>query len=171
MALSQNNAPWLRHILQTLHKNGASIRTILCKIEEVISNGYKPHGYDQDEADLTLLIYHVGGANLLTTLNQRLCLPSVCTIRHHTLSVQMTPTIGPISSKTIKKNIHTIAIEPHTHAAQTVLRGVSILTDEIALNEAGTYHLAQNGVGGLCWKHAGNAYPFLDTYESTEQLA
>ena len=56
MALSQNNAPWLQHILQTLHKNGASVRTILCKIKEAISNGYKPCGYDQDEADLVLRI-------------------------------------------------------------------------------------------------------------------
>ena len=95
MALSQNDAPWLWHILQTLHKNGASIHTILCRIEEAVTNGYKPRGYDQDESDLALLIYRVGGTNLLTALGQRLCLPSVHTVRHNTSSIQMTPTIGP----------------------------------------------------------------------------
>ena len=171
MALSQNDAPWLWHILQTLHKNGASIRTILCRIEEAVANGYKPRGYDQDESDLALLIYHVGGANLLTALGQRLCLPSVRTVRHNTSSIQMTPTIGPITSDTIVKNICMIAIEPRALAGQAPQCGVSLLTDKIALNEAATYHLVQNGVGGCCWKHAGNAYPFLDTYESAEQLA
>ncbi|KIO02069.1 hypothetical protein M404DRAFT_28042 [Pisolithus tinctorius Marx 270] len=43
--------------------------------------------------------------------------------------------------------------------------------DEIVLEEAAMYHPAENRVGGYCWKHAGNIYPFLDTYESAEQLA
>ncbi|KAI6008633.1 hypothetical protein PISMIDRAFT_690710 [Pisolithus microcarpus 441] len=169
MALSQSDVPWLRHILQTLHKNGASIRTILRRIEDAIANGYRPHSYNQDELDLALLIYRVGGGNLLSALNQRLCLPTTRTLRPST--VKVTPTIGPISCASIAKNIQTVAIEPRLTAGLTALRGVSLLTDEISLEEAATYHPAENGVGGYCWKHAGNIYPFLDNYESAEQLA
>ncbi|KIJ10241.1 hypothetical protein PAXINDRAFT_86340, partial [Paxillus involutus ATCC 200175] len=73
MALSQCDTPWLQHILHTLLKNGASIQTILRRIEDAVVNGYNSHSYNQAEFDLALLVYCVGGANLLTALNQRLC--------------------------------------------------------------------------------------------------
>ncbi|KIJ09004.1 hypothetical protein PAXINDRAFT_88080 [Paxillus involutus ATCC 200175] len=171
MALSQCDAPWLQHILHTLLKNGASIQTILHRIEDAVVNGYNPHSYNQAEFDLALLVYRVGGANLLTALNQRLCLPAVRTVRNNTLSIKITPTIGSITSETTAQNIRSVIIEPHAQSGQTTLRGVSLLTDETALEEAATYHPAQNGVGGLCWKHAGVVYPYLDTYDSAEQLA
>ncbi|KAI6109750.1 hypothetical protein F5141DRAFT_1063906 [Pisolithus sp. B1] len=79
--------------------------------------------------------------------------------------------IGPITCGSIAKNIRMVAIEPCLAAGLTTLHGVSLLTDETALKEAATYHPTENGVGGYCWKHAGNIYPFLDTYESAEQLA
>ncbi|KIJ09541.1 hypothetical protein PAXINDRAFT_87327, partial [Paxillus involutus ATCC 200175] len=171
MALSQSDAPWLRHILQTLHKNGASIHAILRRIEDAIANGYKPRGYSQDEIDLSILIYRVGGSNLLSALNQRLCLPAVRTICNGSSAVKIAPTIGSITSENISKNIRSVVIGPRATASLTALRGVSLMTDETALDEAATYHPAENGVGGYCWKHAGNVYPFLDTYESAEQLA
>ncbi|KAF9229767.1 hypothetical protein BS17DRAFT_826064 [Gyrodon lividus] len=169
MALSQCDALWL--ILHMLLKNGASIQTILCQIEDTVMNGYNPHSYNQAEFDLVLLVYCVRGANLLTALNQCLCLPAVHTVRNNTLSVKIAPTIGSITSETIAQNICSIIIEPCAQSSQTALHGVSLLTDEMALEEAATYHPAQNGVGGLCWKHAGIAYPYLDTYDSAEQLA
>ncbi|KAI6010797.1 hypothetical protein F5J12DRAFT_699670, partial [Pisolithus orientalis] len=55
MALSQSDAPWLHHILHTLHMNGASICTILCQIKDTITNGYRPHSYNQDKLDIALL--------------------------------------------------------------------------------------------------------------------
>ena len=171
MALSQSDAPWLRHILHTLLKNGASIHTVLHRIEEAITNGYNPHSCHQAEFDLTLLVYHVGGTNLLTALNQRLCLPAVHTVRQNTLSVKITPTIGTITSETISQNIHSVVIAPRTQSGQTPLCGVSLITDETALEEAATYHSIQNGIRGLCWKHAGVTYPYLNTYQSAEQLA
>ena len=44
------------------------------------------------------------------------------------------------------------------------------ITDETTLEEAAIYHPNQNDVRGLCWKHAGVTYPYLDTYKSAKQL-
>ena len=120
-----------------------------------------------------LFIYYVGGTNLLSALNQRLCLPAVRMVCHNMLSIPIAPTIGPITTETIKKKICDIAIEPRLLAADTTgtLCRVSLLTDETALEEAATYHPAENDVRNCCWKHTGKVYPFLDTYESAEQLA
>ncbi|KIJ57601.1 hypothetical protein HYDPIDRAFT_171623, partial [Hydnomerulius pinastri MD-312] len=71
MAVSQSDIPWLRHLLQTLLKNGASVNAILRRIEEALEHGYKPRGYSNEAYDLALLVYRIGGANLLYALNQR----------------------------------------------------------------------------------------------------
>lgn len=121
LAPSQNDAPWLQHILNILLKNGAGIPTILCHIEDAITTGYNPHGYNQNKIDLAVLIYRVGGGNLLTALNQCLCLLAVRTIQQNTLSVKITPTIGIITPKTIVQNIINIVLKPRLHAGQNAL--------------------------------------------------
>lgn len=68
MALSQSDIPWLRNLLQTALKNGASIRTILRAIEDALERGYRPRGHSQDTLDLSLLILRLGGRNLLYAL-------------------------------------------------------------------------------------------------------
>ena len=57
MVISQTDVPWLQRLLQVQLRNGASINTIICHIEEAIEQGYKPHSYSNDAYDLALLIY------------------------------------------------------------------------------------------------------------------
>ncbi|KAG6380409.1 hypothetical protein JVT61DRAFT_8532 [Boletus reticuloceps] len=70
MAMSQMDVPWLQCLLQAQIKNGVGVNTIICCVEEAIEQGYKPCGYSDDAYDLVLLIYRIGGANLLYALNQ-----------------------------------------------------------------------------------------------------
>ncbi|KIO07203.1 hypothetical protein M404DRAFT_50423, partial [Pisolithus tinctorius Marx 270] len=76
MALLDHDVPWLRQLLQTSLHNGTSIRTILRMIEDALEHGYRPKNHGTDAIDLALLVYRLGGANLLFVLNQRLALPS-----------------------------------------------------------------------------------------------
>ena len=113
MALFQSNMLWLRQLLSTLLNSGAGINTILHKIEEAIEHGYKPRNYGEDAYDLALLVYRLGGANLLYALNQRLALPSLhSVIRNHFSLVTITPTIGPITPDVIAANIRGVIVEP-----------------------------------------------------------
>ena len=70
MAISQTDVPWLQRLLQVQLRNGAGINTIIRHIEEAIEQGYKPRGYSNDAYDLALLIYRIGGANLLYAIDE-----------------------------------------------------------------------------------------------------
>ncbi|KAI6003279.1 hypothetical protein F5J12DRAFT_893920 [Pisolithus orientalis] len=162
MALSQSDLPWLRQFLSTLLKNGAGINAILHKIEEAIEHGYKPHNYTKDAYDLALLVYCLGGANLLYALNQHLALPSLhSVIQNHFSTITITPTIGPITLDAIAMNI----------SGHTALHGVSLLTDEVALEECTVYFPSANRVGGLCWKHSHAIDPILNTFKLATLIA
>ncbi|KAI9454602.1 hypothetical protein HD554DRAFT_1993556, partial [Boletus coccyginus] len=52
MALSQQDVPYLHQLLSTSLRNGASIKTILCTLEDALENGYCPHNHKQELLDL-----------------------------------------------------------------------------------------------------------------------
>lgn len=171
MAISQTDVPWLQRLLQVQLKNGAGINAIIRHIEEAIERGYKPCGYGDNAYDLALLIYRIGGANLLYVINQRMSIPSLHSLRNRLSFVTIAPTIGPIILDTITANILNVIIAFRARAGLNALRGVSILSDEIALEEATVYFPSENGVGSLCWKHGHNVDPILNTYKSAIHVA
>ncbi|KIK97226.1 hypothetical protein PAXRUDRAFT_766452 [Paxillus rubicundulus Ve08.2h10] len=142
MALTKADVPWLRKLLHIALKNGASIRAIVRLIEDALEAGYRPRGHSTEANDLALLIYRLGGANLLYALNQRLHIPSLQTLRKKMLFIKIAPTIGHISIDTVQKNIHDVIIE------------------------AAVYMPQPNSVGGLCWTHSHRVEPVLHTYNS-----
>ena len=66
----------------------------------------------------------------------------------------------------ITVNIHRVIVESRLAAVCNALRGVSLLTNEVMLEECTVYFPSANGVGGLCWKHSHIVDPILNTFES-----
>ncbi|KIK35668.1 hypothetical protein CY34DRAFT_95707 [Suillus luteus UH-Slu-Lm8-n1] len=111
----------------------------------------------------------LGGWQLLFALNQKLSLPSLRTLRTRASFTTITPTIGPIHDEHIHANIHTIVLATHSHTSPKC--GVSLMIDEIALEEMAVHFSKYNQVGGLCWKHSHLVNPILRTYKSTVSIA
>ncbi|KAI6145815.1 hypothetical protein BKA82DRAFT_145307, partial [Pisolithus tinctorius] len=80
MAPLQADIPWLHQMLSSALKDGASICSILCKIEDALEHGYRPCNHSDEAYNLALLIYHLGGGNLLYALSHQLALPSLWTL-------------------------------------------------------------------------------------------
>ena len=171
MALSQADMPWLRQLLKTALHNGASIRTIIHMIEDALERGYRPHGHSTEANELALLVYRLGGSNLLYTLSKRLALPSLHTLRSKMSFVKVMPTIGHISLETVKKNVQDVVIAPRSRVDPLIRQGISLLIDETVLEEAAVYLPKTNGVRGLCWTHSHLIDPILYNYQSAINIA
>ncbi|KAG1847481.1 hypothetical protein C8R48DRAFT_615602, partial [Suillus tomentosus] len=50
-------------------------------------------------------------------------------------------------------------------------RGVSLMIDEMAIEEMAVHYSQYNKIGGLCWKHANLVDPVLRTYDSAVRIA
>ncbi|KIK91424.1 hypothetical protein PAXRUDRAFT_34947 [Paxillus rubicundulus Ve08.2h10] len=147
--------------LQTEHINRL-------KLQDALERGYCPHGHSSEANDLALLIYHLGGANLLYALNQRLHIPSLRTLCNKTCFVKLTPTISHITVNTIKENLQTIMLATRMNTGSTVTRcrGVSLMIDETAQEEAAVFMPKSNSVAGLCWTHSHGVNTSLNTYQA-----
>jgi hypothetical protein len=146
------------------------VREVVNKLEDALEGVYCPRGYGADDLDMATLIYRLGGRQLLFALNQKLCLPSLRTLRAKSTFTSLMPTIGPIRNEQFDQNIQTIVLD--ARAASTLpLRGVSFMVDEIALEEMAVHFSKYNKVGGLCWKHSHVVDPVLRTYDSAVSIA
>ncbi|KAG0699780.1 hypothetical protein DFH29DRAFT_1001713 [Suillus ampliporus] len=172
MAISENDIPRLQQIITVALGNGASVREIVNKLEDALEGVYRPRGYGTSDLDIATLIYRLGGCQLLFALNHKLSIPSLRTLR--TLRTRaafttITPTIGPIHDDQFDTNIHSVIL--NTHTGTTALRGVSLMIDEMAIEEMTVHYSKYNKIGGLCWMHSHLIDPVLRTYDSTVAIA
>ncbi|KAG2049242.1 hypothetical protein BDR06DRAFT_984500 [Suillus hirtellus] len=168
MAVSERDIPRLQQIINVALCNSASIRQIVNKLEDALEGAYHPQGYDATDLDIATLVYRLGGCQLLFALNQKLAIPSLRTLHTQAVFTIITPTIGTIRNEHFDNNIHAVVLSSCT---ESVLCGVSLMIDEIALKEMAVHFSKYNKVSGLCWKHSHLVNPVLRTYESAVNIA
>ncbi|KAK7012371.1 hypothetical protein R3P38DRAFT_3019043 [Favolaschia claudopus] len=174
VAIAENDVPRIHTIIETALRNGASIRTITNKIYDAFEGLLSTKGFTDFEKDLGILIYRLGGRSLLYAMNKALNLPSLRTICNSARFIKITPTIGPIREEEIRDNIDNVLLRAREDAdaarsppTPSPRKGVSIMMDEVALEEQACYFSHANQVGGLCSKHCTAHTPLtLTTHES-----
>ncbi|KAG2338518.1 hypothetical protein BDR05DRAFT_951816, partial [Suillus weaverae] len=170
IALSENDVPRIQHILTVTLKRGSSIQQVINTLEDAITGTYHPRGYTGDDLDIAILMYHLGGRQLLYALSHRLGLPSLRTLQTHRTFTSISPTIGPITAEQFDANIKTLILIP-LQSTIVPRRGYSIMMDEIALEERASHHHASNSVVGLYHSHSHLVDPTLHTYDSVLCIA
>ncbi|KAG2336359.1 hypothetical protein BDR05DRAFT_896821, partial [Suillus weaverae] len=169
MAISEHDIPRLQQVIKIALDNGASIREVVNKLEDALEGVYRPRGYGSCDIDIAMLVYRLGGCQLLYALNHHVGVPSLRTLRARSTFTTITPTLGPIRNEQLDENIHSVVLGTRTDI--TSLRGVSFMIDEMALEEMAVHFSKFNMIGGLCWKHSNVVDPVLRMYESAVRIA
>jgi hypothetical protein len=163
MAISEKDIPRIHQIIDVALRHGSSVWEVVNKLEDALKGAYTPRCYGANDLDIATIIFRLGGRQLLFALNQSLGLPSLRTLRSESTFTSIVPTIGPIWNEQFDQNIQNIVISTHTHSELQSLCGVSLMIDEIALEEMAVHFSKYNKVGGLCWKHSHIMEPVLCT--------
>ncbi|EIW77098.1 hypothetical protein CONPUDRAFT_129281 [Coniophora puteana RWD-64-598 SS2] len=170
MALAEEDVPRLQQLIATAVRHGDSVRTIINRIEEAVTRVYSPRGYDQEDYDIGLLAYRLGGRQLLAVLNRRLSLPSLRTLQRHQVFINVHITIGSICLADFITNIRN-TVFPSSSSTATRLAGHTICIDEIALQEKADYNSKTQQVMGICHQHASAVNLTLTNTESAIRIA
>ncbi|KAG2742799.1 hypothetical protein P692DRAFT_20879328 [Suillus brevipes Sb2] len=169
MAISENDIPRLQQIIKIALDNGASIREVVNKLEDAMEGAYRPRGCGSSDIDIATLVFRLGGHQLLFALNHKLGIPSIRTLRARSTFTSIAPTLGLIRDKQLDENIQSIIL--NTRQGVIPLCGVSLMIDELALQERVIYFGKYNKIDRLCWKHANVIDPILHTYDSAVRIA
>ncbi|KAJ7572768.1 hypothetical protein C8J56DRAFT_806547 [Mycena floridula] len=170
MSIAEKDVPRLQILVQTSLRNGDGPKAIVNRIVEAAEGLRSTKGYNESDLDLATLVYRLGGRSLLYALNHSLGLPSLRTLCNSADFVKIAPTIGQIDKTEISANIQNVVIKPRVAAGINKRRGIAVLIDEIAIEEAAVYFSKQNQVGGLCSKHSGTISLELRNIHSVETI-
>ncbi|KAG2159477.1 uncharacterized protein EDB93DRAFT_1237586 [Suillus bovinus] len=144
MAISEHDIPRLQQIIHVALGNGASVWEIINKLEDALEGAYHPRGYGADDLDIATLVYRLGGCQLLFALNQKLSIQSLCTLRTQAAFTTIFPTIGTIRDEHFDANIQSGILSTCTDI--TSLHGVSIMIDEMAIEEMAVHYSKYNKI-------------------------
>ncbi|KAG1763978.1 hypothetical protein EV702DRAFT_1182661 [Suillus placidus] len=147
----------------------STVREVINKIEDAIEGIYRPRGYNTSDLNIATLVYQLGSCQLLFALNHKLSISSLRTLQTRSAFTTITPTIGPICDQNFDDNIRALIL--NTRVGMTSLRGVSLMVDEMAIEEMAVHYSQYNKIGGLCWKHTNLVDPVLCTYDSAVRIA
>lgn len=154
------------------------IDTMISKLSLAFQGLYRGRGYREHDFDLALLIFRIGGRQLLRVLSSEIGLPSLRRLRSTMSFVKVHPTLGRPDERTIIDNLNDVVIPTRrTHldsvSAPTgpARRGARLLVDEIAIEERAVYLKGLNSVGGLCWVHTFAEDLILDSWDRVTEIA
>ncbi|KAJ6497248.1 hypothetical protein DFH09DRAFT_893381, partial [Mycena vulgaris] len=172
-AVAEMNIPRLQQLVSVGLRRGSSPTAIVRMMQSALEGVYRPRlVLDSRTLDIALMVYRLGGRKLLYAVNHGLGLPSLRTLRNHMPFTKIMPTVGTISVEDIIHNIREVVLKPRDAAAiRQPLRGISLLIDEVALEERTCHFRHNNSVGGLCWRHSPKVDLQLKTYDDALKIA
>lgn len=123
--------------------------------------------WQKKEIDIAALALIIGGPKLVYALSKALALPSLSTVYKASNRPRIVPCISSPEISEIIANIEThFATQPVKH-----LSGLSILIDELNLDERPRYHQATDCVIGICREHSAGYDMKVVSMETVEALA
>ncbi|KAI0791765.1 hypothetical protein C8Q75DRAFT_715496 [Abortiporus biennis] len=175
MTLAEGNIPHSQQLFTQALKSGASITAIVERVRDTIGGLYTAQLSDAESdgqiMDLALLVYRLGGHALVYALNHSAFkIPSLTSIRNYFSFSRLMPTLGTITSEEILWNLEEVLIKPRLQAGLSEQRGISLMMDEVALEEMVTYFKHVNCIGGTCWLHTERDEVVFQSYETTIEL-
>ncbi|KAI0783374.1 hypothetical protein C8Q75DRAFT_810958 [Abortiporus biennis] len=144
MTLAEGNIPRSQQLFAQALKSGASITAIVERVRDAIGGLYTAQLSDAESdgqiMDLALLVYRLGGHALVYALNHSAFkIPSLTSIRNYFSFSRLMPTLGTITSEEILWNLEEVLIKPRLQAGLSEQRGISLMMDEVALEEMVTH--------------------------------
>ncbi|GLB43863.1 hypothetical protein LshimejAT787_1500470 [Lyophyllum shimeji] len=173
MATATGDVPRLQQLIRQGIKDGASISTLTGKIEQALEKTYHARSYTQTDFDISMMVLRLGGRRLLYAMNQYISIPSITSLRRASVFTQLMPSIGIPKLEDALFNMKSI-FSPKIESLdkdRPFRTGMSILWDEVSLEETACYFDRSDCVGGLCREHSDDVNVRLSTFDNAVSIA
>ncbi|KAJ3841427.1 hypothetical protein F5878DRAFT_669579 [Lentinula raphanica] len=150
--IGEHEVPALLQIFRTRSKSRWGLKEFSRKIHGAVENNSRPHNYSPSEIDLALLMYELGGKQVLHALHKApTAFPSLTFLNHHRRSkTRLKLSVGEVTMQDILMNIEMIwkAVKP---TARPTCMALS--QDEVASDPRFCWIPETDEIGGVC-EHA-----------------
>lgn len=152
IAMSQSDIPRMRALMATQVRAGASVHTILEKIDQAATRLYSPKGYLQADFERGYLIYKLGGRAAAEVAYNTLGTPSIDATKRHIATTPLQPSPGFPTMQELSSNLEQCYPLANVLPDQPTF-GMSIQLDELKVQERLRWDPKTNYILGVCREH------------------
>lgn len=153
--IGRDNIPRLRTLIAVQLRRGASVFSILEKVEAAARRAYSPRGYDAAEFELGFLLYKIGGRAIAMIAHRALGMPSIDSTKRHISTVPLKASATFPTSEEIHANLSACypSDDESTTATSGIIEGMQITVDELKISERLRWDPISNNILGVCREH------------------
>lgn len=159
MAIGREDIPRIRSLMAAQHRAGASVFTMLEKIDQAARRAYSPQGYQIADFQRAFLIYKLGGRAAANIAHKALGTPSIDATKRHIMTAPLKSSSGFPTVAELESNLsicfpprrqHISLDEPQLERVQ----GMTMAVDELKVQERLRWDPRSNHILGVCREHA-----------------
>jgi hypothetical protein len=177
IAISQENIPRIRSLLATAHRAGSSVFWIIEKVGKAAQRAYTPRDYEEADYKLGYLMYKIRGRAAADIAHRALGIPSADTSKRHISTFPLISSAKFPTSAELCSNLSLCYPAPSSSPTSTincsqVIKGMTMQTDEIKLQERLRWDPRTNQILGVCREHSTGrcSLDFLSTHQADALL-
>ncbi|KAF9536471.1 hypothetical protein CPC08DRAFT_771554, partial [Agrocybe pediades] len=152
MAIGREDIPRIRTLMATQLRSGASVFSIIEKVDQAARRVYSPRGYDIADFQRAFLIYKLGGRAAAEIAHRALGIPSIDATKRHINTVPLQSSPGFPMFAEMQTNLHACYGTP-SGGSGSVVQGVTIAVDELKVQERLRWDPRSNYILGVCREH------------------
>jgi hypothetical protein len=154
MAIGHEDIPRIRSLMATQSRAGASVFTMLKKIDQAARRVYSPHGYQITDFQCAYLIYKLGGRAAANIAHKTLGIPAT---KCHIMTSPLQSSSGFPTTTELESNLSIcypprLSSDPTSGEAQKI-QGMLIAVDELKVQERLQWDPRSNHILGVCREH------------------
>jgi hypothetical protein len=135
---------------------GASIFTMLEKIDQAARRVYSPCGYQITDFQHTYLIYKLGGRAAANIAHKLLDIPSIDATKCHIMMAPLQSSSGFPTTTELKSNLsicYPSCLQSDFSGEAQAIQGMTMAVDELKVQERLRWDLHSNHILGVCREH------------------
>jgi hypothetical protein len=152
MAIGSSDIPRIHALMATQVRAGASVFSILEKLDLAAARQYSPKGYQQADFERAFLIYKLGGRSAANIAQRSMGLPSIDATKRHIATAPLQPSPGFPTQRELSLNLRQCYPLENVMPDQPIY-GMSIQYDELKVQERLRWDPRSNNILGICREH------------------
>lgn len=153
MALGSGKVERVERVLRSGLKAGHGVVGLLKLYEAAVDGAYRPRTYSEKDALRGLLIWRMGGERVAQVAYRTLGLPSISTLRRHTLIAPLVASSGKPSLVEVSSNIKACFSPLAETTPTTAVVHQVLMLDELKVEGRLRYDDRTNFILGSCREH------------------
>ncbi|KAL0957440.1 hypothetical protein HGRIS_001237 [Hohenbuehelia grisea] len=170
-AIAAFDGPRLRHLINQSLNRGESVKIILARLNDAITQVYHAKGYTQSDVDIASLVLHLGGRKCLFAVSKALGLPCVNTVAKLSNKLAIIPSTPRPTATEIHHNIEVCFPQLGPTATSPIKRsGYALMMDNISLRHCIRVLRSSNKMVGVCREHGSQHDLSLRDFENVAKV-